>query len=169
MEPLNQNYRIKMTNLEIIEILNPLIGQCVKKATQGYGSFINIEIDENSTFFIYMSNWKIIKNQTELAHDESTREQIERALNFITGKTFKEIILRSEQNTTELHFDNDYRIIISNENYNDDINEMWNFYTKSDYVLTFRNDHKIAFEKSNTQFGKSIFKNVSGELNIVGI
>lgn len=155
-----------MTNFETSEILNSLIGQCVEKATQGHGSFIDIKIDKESSFFIYMSNWRIINSQTELAHDESNREQIEKALNFLTGKPFRKIILKSDENITELYFDLDYRVIISNENYDDDINEMWNFYTKSDYVLTYRNDHKIAFEKSNTEFGKSIFKNISGELNI---
>lgn len=123
-----------------------------------------VNIKGEYTFFISMANWKIYANKVELAHDESSRKNIEFALNFINGQILSEVIINSKEKNTELKFDLGGSIIISNENYNCEINEMWNFYTKSDKVLTFRNDSKISFEKANSEFGTEKFTEIKEDI-----
>ena len=114
------------------------------------------------TFFVNMADWKIYADKSELAYDESERSEIEFALSFINGQKLKSIIIDSNQNTTELEFDLGGIIKISNKNYSDEINEMWNFYTESEKVLTYRNDRKVTYEKATTEYGKEKFIEVNG-------
>jgi hypothetical protein len=182
-----------MTEKEIQDILQPIVGQFVWGVKQGYGSFLNLEFGKPKTkfsgihkpkeenkfpfnefesrhvtikgehsFFIYMSNWKIYAKENELAHDESERDQIEFALRFINGQKLNSIIINTKENITELEFDLDGLLVISGENYADEINEMWNLYTKSDKVLTYRNDRKTSCEKEKTEFGKEKFTKING-------
>ena len=96
-----------------------------------------------------------------MANDESERNEIEFALRFINGQKLNSIIINTKENITELEFDLGGIIVISGENYAE-INEMWNFYTKSDKVMTYRNDRKISYEKATTEFGKEKFTEISG-------
>ena len=122
----------------------------------------HVKIKGEYSFFIYMSNWKIFAKDNELAHDESKRDEIEFALGFINGQKLTKVIINANENITELEFDLGGIIVISDENYSDELNELWNFYTVSDKVLTYRNDRKATYEKSKTEFGKEKFTEVSG-------
>ncbi len=184
-----------MTKKEIQNILQPIIGQFVWGAKQGYGSFLNLEFGNPKTefsgihkpkeknkfpfnefesrrltikgehsFFIYMSNWKIYAKENELAHDESERDEIEFALGFINGQKLNNVIINTKENITKLEFDLGGIIVISDENYADEINELWNFYTHSDKVITYRNDRKASYEKTKTEFGEEIFTEVVGKI-----
>ncbi|MCP4141633.1 MAG: hypothetical protein GY755_15390 [Chloroflexi bacterium] len=122
----------------------------------------HVKIKGEYSFFIYMSNWKIYAKDNELAHDESEREEIEFALGFINGQKLNKVIINANKNITELEFDLGGIIVISDEHYSDEINELWNFYTKSEKVLTYRNDRKVTYEKTKTEFGKEKFTEISG-------
>ncbi|MDA9056820.1 hypothetical protein N9K49_03165 [Flavobacteriaceae bacterium] len=122
----------------------------------------HVKIKGEHSLFIYMSNWKIYARENELAHDESERDEIEFALGFINGQKLNKIIINTNKNITELEFDLGGIIVISDENYADEINELWNFYTESNKVLTYRNDRKASFEKAKTEFGKEIFTEING-------
>jgi hypothetical protein len=124
----------------------------------------NVSIKGDYTFFIYMSNWKIYANKIELAYDESERDEIEFALGFINGQKLINIVIDSQKNITELEFDLGGIVKISNENYEDEINEMWNFYTKSDKVLTYRNDRKSSYEKVETELENEKFTKINGKI-----
>ena len=182
-----------MTEKEIQDILQPIIGQFAWGIKQGYGSFLNLEFGKPKTefsgihkpkeenkfpfnefesrhvtikgeysFFIYMSNWKIYAKENELADDESERDEIEFALGFINGQKLNRIIINTKENITKLEFDLGGKLMISGENYADEINEMWNFYTKSDKVLTYRNDKKTSYERAKMEFGKEKFTEING-------
>lgn len=184
-----------MTEEEIQDILQPIIGQFVWGAKQGYGSFLNLEFGNPKTefsgthkpkennkfpfnkfesrhvtikgehsFFVYMSNWKIYAKENELAHDESERDEIEFALRFINGQKLNSIIINTKENITELEFDLGGMIVISDENYADEINELWSYYTELDKVLTYRNDRKASYEKIKMEFGKENFTEVVGKI-----
>lgn len=122
----------------------------------------HVTIKGEHSFFIYMSNWKIYAKENELAHDESERDEIEFAVGFINGQKLNSIKINTKENITELRFDLCGILVISGENYADEINEMWNFYTKSDKVLTYRNDRKTSYEKAKTEFGKAKFTEING-------
>ncbi|WP_046755714.1 hypothetical protein [Kordia jejudonensis] len=184
-----------MTEKEIQDILQPIIGEFVWGAKQGYGSFLNLEfgcpktelsgihtpkeknkfpfnefdsrhvkITGEHSFFIYMSNWKIYAKDSELAHDESERDEIEFALSFINGQKLTNLIVNTKENITKLEFDLGGIVVISNENYSDEINEMWNFYTKSEKVLTYRNDKKASYGMAKTEFGTEKFTDLIGKI-----
>ena len=181
-----------MSEKEIQDILQPIIGQFVWGVKQGYGSFLNLEFGKSKTklsgihkpkkqnkfpfnefesrhvsikgehsFFIYMSNWKIYAKENVLAYDESERDEIEFALGFINGQKLNKIVINTKENITELEFDLGGILVISGENYADEINEMWNFHTKMDKVLTYRNDRKISYEKAKMEFGKQKFTEIN--------
>ncbi|VAV85951.1 hypothetical protein MNBD_BACTEROID02-925 [hydrothermal vent metagenome] len=116
------------------------------------------------SFFVYMSNWKIYAKENELAHDESERDEIEFALRFINGQKLNSIIINTKENITELEFDLGGMIVISDENYADEINELWSYYTELDKVLTYRNDRKASYEKIKMEFGKENFTEVVGKI-----
>lgn len=184
-----------MTEKEIQNIIEPIIGQLVWGVKQGYGSFLSLEfgnpkidfsgikkpldkgrfpfnnfenrhvtIKGDHTFFVNMANWKIYANESELAYDESERNEIEFALSFINGQKLKKVIIDSNQKTTEFEFDLGGIIKISNENYSDEINEMWNFYTESEKVLTYRNDGKACYENAKNEYGKDKFKEITEKI-----
>ena len=124
----------------------------------------NVSVKGDFTFFITMSNWKIYANKTELAYDESERDEIEFALGFINGQKLMNVTIDPQKNFTELEFDLGGSIKISNEKYDYDINEMWDFYTESDKVLTYRNDRKISFGKADTELGKEKFTKINEKI-----
>lgn len=124
----------------------------------------HITIKGEHSFFIYMSNWKIYAKENELAHDESERDEIEFALSFINGQKLISLIINTKENITELKFDLGGIIVIFNQNYADEIYEMWNFYTESDKVLTYRNDKKVSYEMTKTEFGTEKFTDVTGKI-----
>ncbi len=41
---------------------------------------------------------------------------------------------------------------------------MWNFYTESEKVLTYRNDGKASYENANTEYGKEKFSDINGKI-----
>jgi len=160
-----------MTEKEIQDILQPIIGQIVWGVEQGYGSFLNLEfgnprtkisevykpnkknkfpfnkfnsrdvtIEGDYSFFIYMSNWKLYAKEKELACDKSERDEIEFALGFINGQKLLKVTINTKENITKLEFDLGGIIIITDEDYTDEINEMWIFYTKSEKIMAYQND-----------------------------
>jgi hypothetical protein len=136
-----------------------------------YNSFESrlVSVKGEQSFFVYMSNWKIYANNKELAYDESLRDDIEFALMFINGQKLQTIQIDSTNNTTELRFDLGGIIRITNETYNDEVNEMWNFYTESDKVLTYRNDRKFSFEKADIDYGTQKFSEIKGKITCPNI
>jgi hypothetical protein len=122
----------------------------------------NVTIKGEYSFFVYMSNWVIYAKNTELAYDESSRDTIDYALNFINGQKLLEIEINPNNSITKLNFDLGGSIKITNDTYSDELNEMWIFYTNSETALTFRNDGKIAFEKTNVEFGSEKFEPLNG-------
>ncbi|WP_373060433.1 hypothetical protein [Zunongwangia sp. H14] len=119
-----------------------------------------VRIKGEYSLFISMSNWKIYADKTELAYDESERNEIKLALQFINGQKLSSITLNTEENLTELKFDLGGKIVISGEWYTDDLNEMWSFYTGTNKVLTYRNDKKISYEKAGMEYGKEKFTEI---------
>ena len=146
-----------MENKEIGTIFSEIIGETALSVVQTYGSFINIELGNDCCFFINMCNWTIFSNNVELAFDESNSEEIEKALSLFYNQKINKIILRPDENVTEIDFSFGGKILLSNKTYIDDVYEMWSYYTNTGYVLTYRNDQKIAYEMSTTEFDKSMF------------
>ncbi|NJB36627.1 hypothetical protein [Croceivirga sp. JEA036] len=122
----------------------------------------HVTIKGEHSFFICMSNWKIYAKGNILAHDESERDEIKFALGFINGQKLNSILINTKENITELEFDLGGILVISGKNYADEINEMWNFYTESEKVLTYRNDRKATYGKATTEYGKEEFSKVNG-------
>ncbi len=105
----------------------------------------DVTIKGEHSFLLFMSNWKILAGKTELAYDESNREKISFALSFIEGQKLQTITVEPRNNTTVLQFDLGGVISISNEDYGDDLHEMWKFHTNNERILTYRNDRKAWF------------------------
>src|SRR5437762_3187083 len=80
----------------------PLIGLVAFNAKKGHGSFVTFSLTstpaspvEEFYFWVYLCNWWIRTLDTELAHCESTDEEIVSAVSALNGQKLNEITLHN--------------------------------------------------------------------------
>jgi|ERR1700736_3628717 len=83
-------------------LLRPLIGLVAFDAKKGHGSFVTFSLTtrpesptEDFFFWIYMCNWWIRTSDRELAHCESSDDEIASAVSALNGWKLNEIVLHS--------------------------------------------------------------------------
>lgn len=87
-------------------LFQPLIGLFLFAAKKGHGSFVTFGLTttpetpvEEFYFWIYLCNWWIRTKDSELAHCESTDDEIVSAVSALNGRKLNEIVLYN--NVTE--------------------------------------------------------------------
>jgi hypothetical protein len=81
-------------------LFRPLVGLSAFDAKKGYGSFVTFSLTstpespvEEFYFWVYLCYWWIRTEESELAHCESTDEEIASAVSELNGRKLNEIVL----------------------------------------------------------------------------
>ena len=83
-------------------LLRPLVGLFAFDAKKGHGSFVTFGLTttpesavEEFYFWIYLCNWWIRTGDSELAHGESTDDEIVSAVSALNGRKLNKIVLHN--------------------------------------------------------------------------
>ena len=160
------------------EIYGSLLGTPCWNAKLGHGSFLTFEfgnphleiretqessekVIENAQrrlvsilgewrLWIYCCNWRIFQHEDLLAHSESDRGQMTRAVEKLDGQALKNIRLNPQNGSTIFEFD--LGGMLRTAPYTSQLSEndeQWFLFDCSGYVLTLYANREFSYERAN--------------------
>ncbi len=162
-------------------VFSKIIGKLVWQVRQGHGSFLTLEFGNphlevrealpNATsvglrdrrvtvrgdwhLWIYCCDWKILQGGARLAHSESDRQAIERALLRIDSQTLNAVDVDPPTGSSCFSFE--HRLVLETSPYQSGSDDTWLIYGPDRNVLTFRADGCYSWHADNTPPSQAIW------------
>ena len=97
--------------------------------------------------WVYCCGWRICLGGNEIAHDESTDEEISVACLKLDGQAIQQVTCEPEVGRTLFHFD--LGGVLETQPYDDELLKQWMLYLPDGNVYTFRSDGAVSFGAGN--------------------
>lgn len=173
--------------ISVQEIVKPIYGLPCWHVRQGYGSFLTLQFGQphqtiypviypkktsinrrhpsrcvviNSEWhlWIYCCGWRIFQAGEELAHNESSREIIERACAILDGQVLTQVELSPHNGGSRFIFD--LEGVLETGPYEEELSEQWFLYCLDGLVLTYRSDGMVTYSASDTKSEEMLWEQI---------
>ena len=162
--------------ISIQEIVKPIYGLPCWHVRQGYGSHLTLEFGQpHQTVYpvrfpkqttgtrrhpsrcvvikgewhlwIYCCGWRIFQASEELAHNESSREDIAKACSILDGQALTKVELSPNHGWSTFTFD--LGGVLETGPYDDELLEQWFLFCPKSLGLTYRSDGKVSYSSTD--------------------